>query len=819
MSSKPKRIYQIAKQINISHQEIMDFLQEKGIKATSHMSPVDEDTYSLILEKFAPEIHKLEQSRKEAERRALEEKQRQEEEARIRREEEERRRREEEERQRREAEEQRLREIEQMRRRQEEEARLAEEREARAKAEAEAAAALEQALKAKKPAEEEAQARPVQEKIIAKKIERKIKHIIRAKDEKPKKDKKAKKGKKLDDKEIEASVRRVMSSMTKTKRRRRKSGGGGQQETAEEDVIKITEFIPLYEFAELAGVDVVDVISKCMELGMMVTINQRIDRDTIELLAEEYGLKIAFEDELARLIEEDEEAEESPEDLQPRPPIVTVMGHVDHGKTSLLDYIRKTNVIAGEAGGITQHIGAYSVQVGDGKSITFLDTPGHEAFTAMRARGAQVTDIAVIVVAADDAVMPQTVEAIDHAKAAGVPMIIAINKIDKPNADPEKVRRGLSEIGILVESWGGKYPDVEISAKHGTNVDTLLETILLEAELLELKANPKGRAKGVVLESRLDRGLGAVATVLIEKGTLKVGQPFICGEYYGKVRALLNERGQRIKEAGPAIPAQVLGMKDVPRAGDRFLVMESEAEARKIALERQQIKREQDLRRIHVQTLDEISKQISEGKTKELNIIIKGDVDGSIEALADSLMKLSNEEVAVRIIHKGIGMIKESDILLASASKAVIIGFNVTSDSKARLLAKSERVEVRTYNVIYNVVDDIRKALEGMLEPEKVVTEIGRAEVLAVFKIPGLGRVAGVRVIQGQARKDARVKVHRDNEVIYEGEVASLKHFQEDVKEVQEGNECGVAFKDWEKVKVGDVLEFYTEEFFKRTLN
>lgn len=551
----------------------------------------------------------------------------------------------------------------------------------------------------------------------------------------------------------------------------------------------------------------------------MVTINQRIDKDTIELLAAEFEVKVNFEDETTTMVEEEVAQEELDEkDMMPRPPVVTIMGHVDHGKTSLLDYIRKANVIAGEAGGITQHIGAYSVRVTDDKLITFLDTPGHEAFTAMRARGAQVTDLVVIIVAADDAVMPQTIEAIDHAKAAGVPIVFAINKIDKPGADAERVRRELSERNMLVESWGGKYPDVEISAKHGTNIDELLETIMLESEMLDLKANPKGRARGIVVESRLDRGVGAVATVLVSRGNMKVGDSFVCGDFSGRVRALVNDHGKRIKSAGPSTPVEIYGFSDVPRAGDNLVVMRNDREARDVANQRSQIRREQEFKRMRHMTLDEISRQISEGKVREVPLLIKGDVDGSIEALADSFMKMSTSEVAVRIIHRGIGMIKESDVLLAATSNAIIVGFNVTADSNARLIAKAEDVEIRHYNVIYAAVDDVHNALEGLLEPDVVQTEIGKAEVTDLFKIPKIGFIAGSRVISGVARRDAKVRLVRDGNILFDGELNALKRFKDEAKEVMEGNECGISLKDYNKIQVGDIIEFYSEEVIKRKL-
>lgn len=843
--SKPKRIYQIAKQVNISHQEIVSFLRDQGMDVANHMSPVDEATYELIMKNFAADLFQIEQEQLEHDRKALEEQRRLEEEERIRKAEEERQARETEERQRREAEEQRRLEIEEAKRRVEEERIAAIEREKKAKADEEARklaeaqatkereererqiAAQKAARQAAKPkvlrpgegSEEEPGSQTAADKIIAKKIERKIKHVVKsgpgAKGTGPK----AKKRRTFDKKEVDASIKKVMSSMdTGKKRRRRKEGK--QEAKTEDSVYRVSEFVSVHDFADLIEIDVADVIGKCMDMGMMVTINQRIDKDTIELLAEEFEVKVKFEEDTATVQEEEisqEEVDES--ELESRPPVVTIMGHVDHGKTSLLDYIRNANVIEGEAGGITQHIGAYSVPVGDdNKTITFLDTPGHEAFTAMRARGAQVTDIVVIIVAADDAVMPQTVEAIDHAKAAGVPIVFAINKIDKTGADAERVRRELSEHDMLVESWGGKYADVEISAKHGTHVEDLLETIILEAEMLDLKAKPTGMARGIVVESRLDKGIGAVATVLVSRGELKIGDSFVCGDYSGRVRALKDDHGGRLKSAGPSRPVEILGFSDVPRAGDNLVVMRNDKEAREVSNQRQQVRREQEFKRMRHMTLDEISRQISEGKVKEVPLLIKGDVDGSIEALADAFMKMATSEVAVRIVHRGIGMIKESDVLLAAASGAIIVGFNVNADSNARLVAKTEDVEIRNYDVIYAAVDDVYQALEGLLEPDVVTTDIGKAEVTDLFKIPKIGIIAGSKVIQGVARKAAKARLVREGEIIFNGELNALKRFKDEVKEVIEGNECGISLKDYSKIQVGDIIEFYTEDVVKRKL-
>ena len=836
--SKPKRIYQIAKQINISHSEIVTFLKDQGLDVTNHMSPVDEETYNLILKNFASDLYQIEQDQLEEDRKALEEQRRVEEEERIRKADEEKQAREEEDRSRREAEEQRRQEIEDAKRKAEEEkiaaverAKLEKEEEANRKlAEAQAAKEREElerqkaAKKAAKPkilrpgedpdAKEEESSK---DKIIAKKIERKIKHVVKTTNVKGK-GRPAKKRRTFDQKEVDASIKKVMTSLDTGKKKRRRRDGK-QEEVQEDLVYRVSEFVSVHDFADLIEIDVADIIGKCMDMGMMVTINQRIDKDTIELLAEEFEVKVSFEDTTVTTMDEEiaqEEVDES--ELQPRPPVVTIMGHVDHGKTSLLDYIREANVIAGEAGGITQHIGAYSVTLDEGKQITFLDTPGHEAFTAMRARGAQVTDIVIIIVAADDAVMPQTIEAIDHAKAAGVPIVFAINKMDVQGADAERVRRELSERDMLVESWGGKYPDVEISAKMGTNVDELLETVALEAEVLDLKAIPTGKARGIVVESKLDKGVGALATVLVSRGTIKIGDPFVCGDYSGRVRALKDDHGKRLKSAGPSTPVEILGFSDVPRAGDNLIVMKSDKEAREVSEERRSLRREQDFKRMRHMTLDQISQQISEGKVKEVPLLIKGDVDGSIEALADSFMKMATSEVAVRIIHRGIGMIKESDVLLAAASDAIIVGFNVTADSNAKLLAKADDVEIRYYDVIYAAVDDVFQALEGLLEPDVVENEIGKAEVTDLFKIPKIGIIAGSMVTEGVVRRNAKVRLVREGETLFNGELNALKRFKDEVKEVMEGNECGISLKDFSKIKVGDILEFYSEEVIKRKL-
>jgi translation initiation factor IF-2 len=580
-----------------------------------------------------------------------------------------------------------------------------------------------------------------------------------------------------------------------------------ERETSEESVLKVTEFIPASELANLMNVNVNEVIATCMNLGLFVSINQRLDAETITIVASEFGFDVEF----VSLDEqkEFEEEEDREEDLVSRAPIVTVMGHVDHGKTSLLDRIRHTNVIGGEAGGITQHIGAYSVVLDSGKTITFLDTPGHEAFTAMRARGARITDVAIIVVAADDNVMPQTVEAINHAQAANVPIVIAVNKIDKPAANPEKVKEELAKINVLVEDWGGKYQSQEISAKAGTNIDLLLEKVLLEAELLELKANPARRALGTVIESSLDKGRGYIATLLIQNGSMKVGDIVVAGVHHGKVKAMFNERGQRIKEAGPASPVLILGLDGAPQAGDTFNVMESESEARAVTNKRQQIFREQGLRTQKHITLDEIGRRIAIGDFKELNIIVKGDVDGSVEALADSLLKLTTEEVQVNIIHKAVGGITEGDVLLASASNAVIIGFQVRPSAAARKLAEQEEIDIRLYSVIYNAINEIKSAIEGMLSPEIEEKITANLEVRDVFKITKVGTVAGCMVLDGKIHRNSNIRLIRDGIVVYTGTLGSLKRFKDDVKEVSSGYECGLNIDRFNDLKVGDIIEAF----------
>ncbi len=589
-----------------------------------------------------------------------------------------------------------------------------------------------------------------------------------------------------------------------------------ERQELEKSTIKVTEFVSVNELASMMDVPVTEVISTCLNLGLMVSINQRLDAETMALVAEEFGYKAEFVS--ADLEDSIKETEDAEEDLKPRPPIVTVMGHVDHGKTRLLDHIRKENVIAGEAGGITQHIGAYHVTLEDGRSLTFLDTPGHEAFTAMRARGAQITDVAIIVVAADDGVMPQTKEAINHASAAGVPIVFAINKIDKPTANIEKIKEELAQLNYLVEDWGGKYQSQEISAKNGINIDLLLDKVLLESELLELRANPDKQAVGTVIESSLDRGKGYVATILVKAGSLKVGDIVLAGNHFGHVKAMHNERGKKINSAGPSMPVLILGLNGAPQAGDKFNVMGSDKEAKEIANRRQQLQREQDMRTQKHITLDEIGRRIAIGSFQELNIIVKGDVDGSVEALSDSLIKLSTEEIQVNVIHKAVGQISESDILLAAASNAIIVGFQVRPSISARKLAEKEQIDIRLYSIIYSAIEEIKSAMEGMLSPEEREEITGAAEIRDLFKITKVGTVAGCLVREGKIARNSKIRVIRDGIVIYTGDLGSLKRFKDDVKEVSSGYECGLNVENFNDIKVGDIIESFRITEVKKTL-
>ncbi len=633
------------------------------------------------------------------------------------------------------------------------------------------------------------------------------------------------------DEEIQKQVRETLeklqgkSSKSKAAKYRREKRDTHRQKTeedlaameAESKVLKATEFVTVSEVATMMDVPVTQIISACMSLGMMVTMNQRLDAETLTIVAEEFGYQVEFV--TADIEESIQEEEDAPEDLKPRAPIVTVMGHVDHGKTSLLDYVREANVIAGESGGITQHIGAYGVTLDEGQKITFLDTPGHEAFTAMRARGAQVTDIAVIVIAADDDVMPQTKEAISHAQAAGVPIVFAINKVDKPTANPDKVKESLASMNLLVEDWGGKIQSHDISAKTGQGVKELLEKVLLEAELLELQANPDKVANGTVVEAFLDKGRGYVSTILVQAGTLKIGDYVLAGKNSGKIKAMFDERGKAVKQAGPATPVSILGLDGAPQAGDKFNVFADEREAKQIAAKRTQLQRELNVRTQKHITLDEIGRRIALGDFQELNIILKGDVDGSVEALTDSFQKLSTDEIQVNIIHKGVGAITESDVLLASASDAIVIGFNVRPMGNARQVAEKEEIDIRTYSIIYDAINDLKDAMEGMLSPEMKEEITGNAEIRETFKISKIGTIAGCMVTDGKIFRNSGIRLIRDGVVIFTGELASLKRFKDDVKEVSKGYDCGMQIKGYNDVREGDIIEGFQEVAVKKTLN
>ncbi len=634
----------------------------------------------------------------------------------------------------------------------------------------------------------------------------------------------------IDQNEIQDKIKETLAKLgttTRGKSLKAKYRRNKREEMAEKRAIKegeevdsklqVTEFISVSELASLMDVNFTDVISKCMSLGIMVSINQRLDAEVIELVASEFGFEVEFID-LEQEAEQETEIIDAPEDMEPRAPIVTIMGHVDHGKTSLLDYIRSANVVAGEAGGITQHIGAYEVTLESGKEITFLDTPGHEAFTAMRARGAKLTDITVIVVSADDSVMPQTKEAISHAQAAGVPMIFAINKIDKDGANPERIREQLSAMNILVEEWGGKYQSQDISAKSGLNVDLLLEKILLEAEILDLKANPNRFANGTIVEASLDKGRGFVSTILVQSGTLKVGDMIVAGSIYGRVKAMTDERGKKKIKAGPSTPVQILGLNGAPQSGEKFKVYEDEVEAKEVANHRAQILREQGMRTKKHITLDEIGRRLALGNFKQLNVIIKGDVDGSVEALSDSLQRLSTDEIAVSVVHKAVGQITESDVLLATASDAIILGFQVRPSSQAARLAENENIEIRYYSIIYDAIDEIKSAMEGLLEPKIEKKAVCNIEVREVFKITGVGAIAGCYVLDGKIKRDTKINLVREGIVIFTGELSSLKRYKDDVKEVSAGTECGIGIKNYNDLKEGDIIEGYEEIEVKRTL-
>ena len=814
------RIFQIAKELNISHTEILSFLKAKGIQVGSHMALVDEETHHIILNEFHKDKESIDRYRKEQIRREIHDTRIKELQKTNKKLElltlEDQRKLEIEEKQKARSEEKRKVEEAKIRAAEEEEkAKL----EAEQKAIAEAERIQQEEKRVKKDTEEKKKSpkkklRKIDLSVIEAQVGRGTTH--RRTDHKKKVDPKSSKS-------TLETVRKITAKIdTKTKKKIYKKEKDSILNDAESEFeikpIKIAEFSNVDELSKILNTKPNDIIQRCMGLGILATINQRLDWDVIELLAGEFDFAAEKLENIGEELFTLEDSEEDEAKAKRRSPVVTVMGHVDHGKTSLLDYIRETNVVGGESGGITQHIGAHKVELKDGNTVTFLDTPGHEAFTAMRSRGAKVTDIVVLVVAANDGVMPQTIEAIDHAKAANVPLIIAINKIDLPDTDPERVKRELSEHNVLVEDWGGKIQAIPISAKTGQGVDDLLASMLVESEMLELKANYDTLARGTVVDSKLDKGHGPIATVLIQKGNLKVGNPFICNNISGKVRAMMNERGQRIQEAGPSDPVQVLGFDHVPQSADIFAVVSDEREIKRIASDRRRLKREIDQKKIAAQTLDAMSALIKEGAIKNLPIIIKGDVDGSIEALSEQLEKITHEEVGVQVIHKAVGMVSESDVLLASASKAVIIGFHVQVSSNAKLQAKQEGVDIRTYNVIYNAVEEVTLALEGLLEPEKVEEILGSAIVQATFKIPKIGFIAGSKVSEGTIVRNAKARVIREDEEIAEGEIVSLKQVKDDAKEIREGFECGIGIDNFSKFKEGDIIVCYKIQSIKRKL-
>ncbi|MDP6570097.1 MAG: translation initiation factor IF-2 [Candidatus Marinimicrobia bacterium] len=843
--AKQKRIFQIAKELNISHLEILKFLENKGTPAESHMAPVSPETYDEILLEFSKDKLQIERHRKEQARKIVVSKMQKSivDETKSK------------------APEKSVKKIKTslkdeklalsdklkkasnvLSEEKKKEAEIAKEAEKTEKKVEKPEKVVEESKRKRINGTPEIKLKKIQSTSTAKTPPPKYSAVkpgakTTETGESPPKPRKLKK----------ISIQDIADKINQTKKRGPQrpgeSGkpqikqplpqfgkGSGKKKSKKKEKpvveeiqetkksIKVPEFTTIDELAQSMDVSAQEVIMVCMGLGMMVTINQRMDMDSIIMIADEFGFEIEAVNEFAEEKTSHEETEEDKQNAVERAPVVTIMGHVDHGKTSLLDFIRDTNVVAGESGGITQHIGAYEVELKSGKKITFLDTPGHAAFTAMRARGAQVTDIVIIIVAADDDVMPQTKEAIDHAKAAGVPIIIAINKIDVPNANPEKIKKALAELNILIEDWGGKYQCQEISAKKGTGIDELLDKILLESEVLELKANQKTEARGTVIESRLDKGLGAIATVLVSKGTLKKGDVFICGNQYGKVRAMMNERNQRLNSAYPSDPIQILGFDEVPKAGDNFTVFNDEREARKIANERAQLTREAEQRRFRKITLDQIGKKISSGEIQELDIIIKGDVDGSIEALSDSLMELSTKEVSVKIIHRSVGMITESDVSLAAASRAIIVAFNVNSSPEAKMLSKSIGVEIRNYSIIYEAIQEVKLALEGLLEPEEVESALGFADVREQFKIPKIGIIAGCYIKEGKVIRNAKLRVNRGGEVIHEGKLTSLKRFKDDATEVLEGYECGIGVDGFHDFQSGDIIEVYEIKEVKRSL-
>ncbi len=813
-SQSNRRVVQVAKDLNISHRDILDFLAKMNIKVKSHMSPLDEISYQMVIEEFEKDLatverYRKEKTRKEIHTRMLEEKMTEGSSLEILM-----------------PQEKKI-DNDDNKDKQEIEIKFnkVKEDEDSNKNEVEKSEpkTLDKSndikLNQKETKKEQKSSKPKFRKVdlteIQSKIEnprKKVKNINENEKDK-------------DDSSVTSTIKRTLAAIDNKgkKKKYKKDKSELDEELNKEEIqkIHIRDYMSVQELAEVLDVSPTDLIGKCLELGMIATMNQRLEFDTSSLISEEYGFKALLLEEKINEIKEEKEEEIDESLLKPRAPVVTIMGHVDHGKTSLLDYIRNENVVAGEAGGITQHIGAYEVHLNNDptKSVTFLDTPGHQAFTAMRARGAQVTDVVILIVAADDGVKPQTIEAIDHAKAANVPIVVAINKIDKKNINTDLVKKELSEHGVLVEDWGGKVQCMPVSAKNGIGIDELLELLALETEVLELKANPDSFAVATVVESRLDKGHGAIATVLIQRGTLEVGNVFICGNFNGKVRALMNERNKRVDKAGPSQPVQVLGFQSVPQAGDVLKVVSDEKTAKRISIERDRVQREINRQKIHTMSLDKISADIRDGASKVLPLLVKSDVDGSMEALIGAISDIPSDEVKVDIVHKSVGIITESDVLLAAASNAVIIGFNINMNANASLVAKKNGVEVRIYNVIYDAINEIKLALEGLLEPDIIEKITGKAEVLQVFKITKLGIIAGSKVLDGKILSSDMVKVLRKDEKIYTGKISSLKHFQEDVKEVDSGKECGIGLEKMKNFEPGDIIESYTTEEIKRTLS
>ena len=819
------RIFQIAKELNISHTDILSFLKSKKVAVSSHMSPVDETVHQLIMAEFSKDRETVERYRKEQVRKEIHDvrlKERQQTTKKL---------------ELLSLDEQRdleQKEIETQRILKEEEDKRQAEQEKQKIDQQELHQQKSEELKRKQEEKEQdyksdrsKKARDLKKKFKTTKKLRTInlENIQSEIGKGTSKQPTAKKDTKADDsaapKSLKKKVKGVLAQMdVKTRKKIYKKSKVDEQSEEVSDTIKpviqIAEFSNVDELAKIFEVTSSDIIQTCIELGMLVTKNQRLDWDVVELMADNFGFTAEKITDVGEDLFSFEDTDEDIESAVPRAPIVTVMGHVDHGKTSLLDYIKKTNIAEGESGGITQHIGAYQVEYNN-QMITFLDTPGHEAFTAMRARGAQVTDIVILVVSADDSVMPQTIEAINHTKAANVPMIVAINKMDKPGADPEKVRRELSEHEVLTESWGGKVQDVEISAKTGMSMDSLMDSLLLETEVMDLKTNKDCNARGTIIESRLDRGLGPVGTLLIQKGTLKIGDPFICNDFSGKVKSITNDHGQKLKKAFPSDAVQIQGFDQVPQAADIFAVVENEKDLKRISTDRQRIRREIEHKKMAF-TLDHISSLIKEGTMKTLPVVIKGDVDGSVEVLAETIEKLNTKEVGIKVIHQAVGMVTESDVILADASKAVIIGFHVQVSSNARLQAKQAGVDIRTYNVIYNAVEELTLALEGMLEPDQVESSLGRAEVLTQFKIPKIGFIAGCKVIEGLIIRNGKARIIRDGEMIAEGSINSLKRHKDDAREVKDGLECGIGVDGIKKFEEGDIIEVYEIREVKRKL-